>query len=402
MDTRSMAPRGSWRLVAASATAVLSVFATTPRAEDASLSVMEALGKEVFFDTRLSEPSGMACASCHAPAVGYSGPSSIVNLISGPYPGAIATRFGNRKPPSAAYAGDSPSLSSSAPFVGGMFWDGRATGEELGDPLAEQALGPFLNPLEHNLSGPDVVVARVLASSYGDLFTRVCGGASGVTERYACIGRAIAAYERSVEVSSFSSKYDLWLAGRVHLTALEEKGRRLFEGDRAKCAACHPGPLFTDFTYDNLGVPRNVTNPFYREPEWNPQGRAWIDPGLGGALESAGYEPVVYEAEWGKMKVPTLRNVDKRPHRGFVKAYGHNGYFRSLEAIVHFYNTRDVLGPCRDEIFTLPGIDCWPSPEVPENVNREELGNLGLTPSEERAIVAFLRTLSDGYRPRGN
>ena len=90
-------------------------------------------------------------------------------------------------------------------------------------------------------------------------------------------------------------------------------------------------------------------------------------------------------AEMGKVKVPTLRNVDQRPYPEFVKAYGHNGFFKSLEEITHFYNTRDV--------------EEWPDPEVAENVNSDELGNLGLTPEEEAAIVAFMKTLSDGYEP---
>ena len=94
----------------------------------------------------------------------------------------------------------------------------------------------------------------------------------------------------------------------------------------------------------------------------------------------------VYTPELGKFKVPTLRNVDTRPSAGFVKAYGHNGYFKSLEQIVHFYNTRDV-----------PGAG-WPAPEYAANMT-SELGNLGLTPAEEAAIVAFLKTLSDTKAP---
>jgi cytochrome c peroxidase len=117
--------------------------------------------------------------------------------------------------------------------------------------------------------------------------------------------------------------------------------------------------------------------------KWNPDGFQWIDPGLGGFLKGAGYDEDVYAAEWGKHKVPSLRNVDLRPYDGFVKAFGHNGYFKSLEEITHFYNTRDV--------------EAWPAPEVPETVNMDELGNLGLTLDEEAAIVAFMKTLSDGY-----
>jgi cytochrome c peroxidase len=147
-------------------------------------------------------------------------------------------------------------------------------------------------------------------------------------------------------------------------------------------------PLFTDYSYDNLGVPKNLQNPFYNEPDWNPDGINWIDAGLGGYLKSSGQDETTYSREWGKQKVPTLRNVDKRPYKRFVKAYGHNGYFKSLEEIVHFYNTRDV-----------PGAG-WPAPEVAENVNTTELGNLGLSHGDEHAIVKFLKTLSDGYVPK--
>jgi cytochrome c peroxidase len=98
----------------------------------------------------------------------------------------------------------------------------------------------------------------------------------------------------------------------------------------------------------------------------------------------------------GKHQVPTLRNVDKRPYDGFVKAYMHNGYFTSLKDVVHFYNTRDVLPSCAPND---PGekVSCWPPPEDPENENRRQLGNLGLTDQEEDAVVVFMQTLTDGY-----
>jgi len=287
-------------------------------------------------------------------------------------------------------------------WVGGMFWDGRATGWTLGDPLAEQAQGPFLNPLEQALPDASYVVNRVCTAEYSDLFRDFCGDdiCNNVPQAYQCIARSIAAYERSSEVSQFSSKYDAYLLGQATLTVQEEQGRQLFV--TAICANCHVPPLFTDFTYDNLGVPRNPENPFYFEPEWNPQGLLWVDTGIGGFLMSAGYDPEVYALEWGKQKVPTLRNVDKRPGRGFVKAYGHNGYFKSLESIVNFYNTRDVKPPCPDPFTTENDAlaqGCWPEAEVESNVNTDELGDLGLTPAEEAAIVAFLKTLSDGFQP---
>lgn len=368
------------------------------------LTPLEELGKLLFFDTNLSTPPGQSCAACHAPEAGFTGPSSAINAHGAVYPGAIYTRFGNRKPPSSAYGGPSPVLYYDEPeevWVGGMFWDGRATGWILGDPLAEQAQGPFLNPLEQNNPNARLVCIKVAHSSYAWLFEQVWGPGSlnfvhDVAGTYERIARSIAAYERSQEVNPFNSKYDQYLAGLVQLTALELEGLVLFEG-KGQCSACHPSqpgpgnspPLFTDFTYDNLGVPRNPANPFYNMPrKWNPAGHAWVDYGLGGFLKAFGYGPEVYEPELGKHKVPTLRNVDLRPDPGFVKAFGHNGFFKSLEEIVHFYNTRDV--------------GTWPPPEVPENVNTTELGNLGLTPQEEEAIVAFLRTLSDVHAPPKN
>ena len=117
--------------------------------------------------------------------------------------------------------------------------------------------------------------------------------------------------------------------------------------------------------------------------EWNSDGENFIDYGLGGFLKNASYPAEVYELQLGKEKVPTMRNVDLRPNSEFVKSYGHNGYFKSLEDIVHFYNTRDV--------------EDWPNPEVSVNVDKMSMGNLGLTPYEETAVVAFLKTLSDGY-----
>lgn len=268
-------------------------------------------------------------------------------------------------------------------YVGGQFWDGRAA------DLVEQAKGPFLNPLEQNNPTPKMVCLKVKRAPYAGLFTEVYGAGSldpvwDVTGTYHRIAMAIAAYEASPESDQFTSKYDYYVAGMVSLTEQEIRGLELFNG-KGKCAQCHPsspGPyadkaLFTDYTYDNLGMPKNPLNPFYKmSQEWNPDGYAWVDLGLGFTTGR--------DQDMGKFKVPTLRNVDKRPYPGFVKAYGHNGYFKSLKQIIHFYNTRDVEG--------------WPPPEYPDNINKEELGNLGLTDDEEDAIVAFLATLTDGYK----
>ena len=170
----------------------------------------------------------------------------------------------------------------------------------------------------------------------------------------------------------------------------EVRGLILFN-TKGKCAECHIlesengiPPLFTDFTYDNLGVPRNPENPFYQMgEEWNPQGEDWVDEGLGAFL-AVSAEFSEYAAEnIGKQKVPTLRNVDMRPSPEFVKAFMHNGFFKTLKDVVHFYNARDKEG------------EEWPSPEISENLNTDEMGDLGLTEEEEDLIVLFMKALTD-------
>ncbi len=381
------------------------------------LTPIEELGKRMFFDISMSDPVGQACSNCHGPVAGWSGPDSDFNDKGSVYEGATEGRFGNRRPPTAAYAGDSPVLhiDEEETFVGGMFWDGRATGEVLGDPLAEQAMGPFLNPLEMNMADEKSVVMIVRDSNDANLFKKVWGPKSldwknDIHGTYVKIGRSIAAFERSAEVNLFNSKFDdFWHNAntkgldvesidetnwkkyrKLGLEDEELKGLMLFNTS-GFCAECHvltsvkgKPPVFTDFTYDNLGVPKNPENPFYTMgKKWNPNGKEWVDKGLGGYLEGIEKYKKYAAENYGKQKVPTLRNVDLRPSEGFVKAYMHNGFFTTLKEVVNFYNTRDV-----------DGAD-WAPPEVSENVNVDELGDLGLTPEEEDAIVLFMKTLSD-------
>jgi cytochrome c peroxidase len=385
----------------------------------ATLTGQQQLGKYLFFDQTLSIKGNQACSACHGPDAGWTGSDQTINRHGAIYEGSIPGRFGNRKPPSAAYAPVSPIFRSSRKaggireFIGGNFGDGKATGEKLGNPAADQAQEPFLNPLEQALPHPSDVVSRICAGSYANLFLQICGqdacGLANTNAIFNCIALAIVAYEASKEVSSFTSKYDAYLAGKATLTKQEKKGLSLFSGnlfsDKAKCARCHvdtgKAPLFTDFTYENLGVPRNPENPFYNEPAFNPLGSAWIDQGLGGVLRTRKDYEKYAKQTLGKFKVPTLRNVDKRPSPDFVKAYSHNGFFKSLKGIVHFYNTRDILPACPEGFTEAQALanNCWPPPEVSLNLNTREMGNLGLTPEEEDAIVAFLKTLSDGYFP---
>ncbi|NEV60814.1 cytochrome-c peroxidase [Thiorhodococcus minor] len=373
------------------------------------------IGKRLFFDGTLSEPAGQSCASCHAPAAGWSGPDSALNASGAVHQGAVEGRFGNRRPPMAAYASFSPPLyfdEQEEHFVGGAFWDGRATGWMLGDVVAEQAQGPLLNPVEHNLPDAAEVARRVCEGEVGPQLRAYFGElvCADPVAGFNAIARAIAAFERSAEMNAFSAKYDYYLKDpeRYPLSEQEALGLELFaREDKGNCAACHPHtpgaqgepPVFTDFTYDNLGVGRNPANPWYGQASRNPQGDAWRDPGLGGFLDQVPRFAHLAAENLGKHKVPSLRNVDLRPSPDFVKSYMHNGAHKSLEEVVHFYNTRDVKPQCETLTDPEPGSNCWPAPEVEANVNTEELGDLGLTQEEEAAILAFMRTLSDGWVP---
>lgn len=421
--------RAHWFIAIASLGVLLFAFTlvqSTRALATPPLTPMEQLGKFLFFDKNLSKNNNQSCATCHDPAVGYTGPDSGVNAHGAVYPGSDPTLFGNRKPPSAAYAGDSMPLryDNTLGWVGGMFWDGRATGEVLGDPLAEQAKGPFLNPLEQGLTSPEELCNKVKAGAYTALFEQVWGaGSLDCTKAetvYDQIGKSIAAYERSSEVNPYTSKFDrFWDKAKTKrldvtrinttnytkyrnlgFTDTELYGLAMFN-TQANCASCHslqPGPkgypLFTDFTYDNLGIPKNPENPFYTNLAYNPEGTAWIDMGIGGFLNDP--------QEMGKMKVPTLRNVDKRPSASFVKAYGHNGYFKSLDDIVRFYAMRGMGGGMMGGGMMggggmmMCGAGVFPEPEVNQN-----LATLNMFRCRDQAyIVAFLKTLSDGYFQR--
>jgi cytochrome c peroxidase len=445
--------------------------------DDPKLLPIEKLGKKIFFDEKLSLNENQACATCHVPDVGWVGDDSKINEEGAVYEGSILGEFGNRKPPSSAYAtlapifyadfgnrllgDDDPELALDPLFVGGNFWDGRATGWELGNPAADQAQGPFLNPVEQALPDAACVVYRVCEGKYGNLFDRVwspgrcqitwpedinevCADPNGevalspgnrnkVDQAYDRVALSVAAYEDSPESNAFTSKIDAHRAGKYDFTEQEELGRDIFRG-KGQCSACHVGtggpgdapPLFTDFTFDNLGVPRNPLNPFSIA---NPD---WADPGLGAFLENVSGFAEYAPTNLGKHKVPTLRNValgscealeyagdDDDDDRGkgkkgkgkkgkcITKAYMHNGYFKTLWQVVHFYNTRDVKPVCEE--VEPPVVDatvevalengCWPKPEVAENVNTDELGNLGLTEEEEVALVAFMMAMSDGFDP---
>jgi len=396
-----------------------------------SATPLEELGGLLYFDQNLSEPSGQACASCHDPQTGFDDPDSNLPVSEGVIPG----RFGGRNSPISAYAMYAPMLHLDAEeglWIGGQFWDGRATGEVLGDPLADQALGPFLNPVEMNNPDKDHVIADIAISAYAGLFEQVWGQSAlnNVKKAYDQVALSIAAFERTQLFGQFSSQYDAYLAYCIsigggmddcakgngtkarkamkrYFNNKQRRGMDLFMGENdndgkltagegAMCSACHVAdwtaaadyalpvqvpdwapagmvpPVFTDFTFDNLGVPQNHEYPF---PAMAPP-----DLGLG---------PVVGDPDQnGKFKVMPVRNI------GLSAPYAHNGLFKSLKEIVHFYNTRDVPG-------ANPGGGDWPPPEYPATVNHDELGNLGLSDADEEALVEFMMTLDDGYKAPG-
>ena len=411
------------------------------------------LGKLLFYDRQLSVGRNEACAFCHMPEAGFAGPVSELNRTTAAYPGSVRTRFNARTPQTHGYASFSPVLHYNAPqgdLVGGAFWDMRATGLRLNSPLAEQAQGPPLDPNEMALIDAACVVYRASERPYRPMAERLWGAQAfavrwppdthkicerpgpapqadplpvhlravdrGIAQAtFDKIAESIAAYEGSTEVNSFSSKYDYVAAGKAKFTSDEDAGYQLFRSGATHCNECHrdggPGeePLFTDFTASNLGLPPNLGTPYYKENQAdsfgftaNALGASYLDAGVGGFLEG----PANPDREWtpmgksfiGKYKTPTLRNVDKRPRPDFIKAYMHNGYLKSLKAVVHFYNTRDTL-PRRKAGDPREKVSCWPAPEHPETMNRRQLGNLGLTGQQEDQIVAFMKTLTDGYTP---
>ncbi len=378
--------------------------------------VVQVLGRHIYSDERLSRNRNMSCATCHDGDAGWTGPISSVNAGGAVFEGSVPGMFGNRRPPTASYATLAPlfglfSGTRGKFFAGGNFYDGRATGWGLGNPAADQAKGPFVNSLEHALGDPAEVVGLVCTGHYAGLFRNVWGVEmcmeGNETIAYDKIALSIMEFEDSAMMNSFSSKYDDHLEGKgKKLSEQEMRGLDLFTG-KARCSGCHAltgqegsPPLFTDWAYRNIGTPRNPENPFYKmPPAVNPDGWNYIDPGLAGFLETTQWAAMA-DSNRGKHKTPTLRNVDKRPSPGFVKAYGHNGYFKSLESIVHFYNTRDELARCPDPFTTEADAlaqKCWPEPEVSENLARVVMGSLGLDAAEEAAIVAFLKTLTDDH-----
>ncbi len=331
------------------------------------------LGQALFNDTTLSNPKGMSCGTCHSAQKAFTDPRPGFPVSEG----VIKGRFMFRNAPSIQYIAYSPDFSlgngQAGNVTGGQFWDGHARN------LIDQVHFPLVNPLEMNNHSSAEVVASIAAGPYASALKKLYGADvfTNSTNAFNAVVDAIATFEKTPAVSPFSSKYDAFLKGQAELTPAETRGLAAFNG-QAGCAGCHTSapdpkgtpPLFTNFCYANLGLPKNPDNPYYTiSSHFNPQGKAFVDLGLErttGRAEDA-----------GNFMTPSLRNV------ALTGPYFHNGIFTTLAQVVHFYNTRDLGG--------------FAPPEVPGTEDTTELGNLHLTAQQESDIVAFIGTLTDGY-----
>ena len=458
---------------------------------------MRVLGKLMNYDENISPFKNRACAFCHMPYAGFSGPIPSVNLTMIGYPGSFHFRAGKRTAQRYTYSPDFPVLEyngTQGAFFGGNFWDSRATGYQLQSPDAQQSQGPPVDTQEMGLPDTACIVFRLSHAVYRPLFEQIWGAGSfnikfppnteeicetpgGAAkfgsdtqpvklnpedralsnDDYNHWAQAVSFFERGNDVSPFTSKFDSYLAflagnmSAYQLTPDEKAGYDLFRG-KANCNSCHldgrstaptppppegtapnsedtgaaasTRPLFTCFGSSNLGLPLNPRDAIYYQdkPDFfgftpNPLGFGFRDLGLGTFLRSGPGSWPNPNSDWvqfaptsdGQMQTSTARDVamsppscptTEAPGPYFQKEFFHNGYIKSLKQLVHFYNTRDVYpfpvtsGHCPPG--TTEKVDCWPMPEVPNNVDMT-VGKLGLTDHEEDLIVIFMQTLTDGF-----
>jgi len=350
------------------------------------------LGQRIFFDTRLSEPPGVGCVSCHEPARAFSGDNGSGRAVArGSRPDAL----GKRNAPSLMYLGTASSFGwrekdgARVPF-GGFFWDGRAAS------LQAQAREPFFNPVEMNNPDAPSLIAKIAAADYAATMRALWGEGIFADPAVAlsAVTKALAAYQHSDALQPFTSKFDAAVRGQATLNEQESRGQSLFLiRQKGNCASCHTfdpdakdprRSLFTDFGYHALGAPRN--NAIAARGEY--------DLGLCGPTR----RDLADASRWcGFFKTPTLRNV------ALTAPYMHNGRFATLREAVAFYATRDT----EPESWYADAVkfDDLPAPlranvdvETPP-YHRERGRRPALRDDEIDDLVAFLRTLTDGYRP---
>lgn len=344
---------------------------------------LASLGQALFFDLNLSANRNQSCASCHDPEQAFS--DSRDNGVSGAASlGDDGTSLGDRNTPGTTYASLIPDFQKNdkGEYIGGYFLDGRAV------TMADQAAGPFVNPIEMALPDNAAVVDRVRENSYYVEAMREHFGESIFSDSdkaFRAITESIVAFERSALFAPFDSKYDRYLRGEYELTVAEELGRVLIFSQLINCSSCHlldtreysPGEVFSNHRYHNIGVPANK-----QVREKNGINVSHRDLGL---LEN----PAVDDpAMAGKFRVPSLRNV------AVTGPYMHNGVFKDLRTAILFYNRFTLSNP-KSQTNPETG-EFWEEPEVAETVDLELLRD-GQPMAENYvvAIVAFLRALTD-------
>lgn len=390
------------------------------RPPSAPLSAMALLGKEIFHDRSLSSSGRLSCASCHDPAHAYAAPGGLPVMLGGP---GLALQ-GLRAVPSLMYLERQPNFSigpddatnetvnlsgmaaasaAAAPAAktaqnstrlvpqGGLFWDGRA------DTLQSQAMSPLVSPFEMDGGSLEDIVAKFAHASYAARFVQLFG-ASVFDDPQMTMAEALFAVARyQIEDTSFhpySSKYDFWLEGKARFNAAELRGYLAFaDPGKGNCAACHLGqpgsdglpPLFTDHQFEALGVPRNSALAANRDAKY-------FDLGVCGRDDMKNVPQYC-----GLFATPTLRNSATR------QAFFHNGFYRTLQQVLDFYNFRDTepekISPRADMFNDLPpryraNIDKVDAP-FSDNPNARP----AMRAADESNIIAFLGTLTDGYRP---
>lgn len=424
--------------------------ASTPSAAPAPkpLSVMAQVGKKLFFEPSLSASGKQSCASCHDPAhafapgnalaVQFGGPDlslqgeravpKLTYLIETPgfsvgpddtgglelHPSGVSPHAGPQSsapavapgPARLVRAAPSVSKSSSAAAAatamvpqGGLFWDGRV------DTLQGQALAPLLNPLEMGNKSAAEIVAKLRKLDVVEQL-KLLAGPNVETDDKLLLSEALFAigrYEGEEKAfAPFNSKYDQYLMGKASLSPAELRGLKLYEDPKkGNCATCHPDrrradggmPLFTDFQYESLGVPRNAEIRANADPHFYDLGICGPD-----RKDLFAKQP----GNCGLFKTPSLRNVATR------QAFFHNGVYHKLEDVLRFYVERDIhpekfyprkVDGSVDVYNDLPpqyraNLDTLDAP-----FDRKPGESPALDEAEQKDLIAFLGTLSDGFKP---
>ena len=355
-----------------------------------------ALGESLYSDTNLSANRTQSCATCHNPEHAFIDDRLDADgLIGAVSLGDDEISLGDRNTPTAGYAKFSSEfhIGSRTRFnsqqddyqgaIGGQFLDGRET------DLKGQASGPPTNPIEMGMADKAAVIARIRENTdYIESFEHIFGSDifNDTDTAYDAMAVSIGEFEKTDQFSPFDSKYDLFLKGEYTYDPLSKAaaGKALFFSQQfTNCATCHQlqpnshaEETFTGYEYHNIGVPINQAARLL-----NGKPAEFVDNGL---FENPEIDD---EAQKGKYKTPTLRNV------AVTEPYMHNGVFRDLKTVIQFYD--HFLNDSDHQLNPETGLP-WRNPEVPETVASAELAEgRKLDDQDVEALVCFLRTLTD-------